>query len=543
MKTKKKFMMLPMIIMACAIFFIGTSCERTELPIVETSSVEVTGPTTATTGGNVTCDGNASITARGVVWSTTSQTPTTTDNEGKTEDGSGDGRFTSEITGLEPDTRYYVRAYAVNTEGPGYGNTREFWTEGNAPEVTTAQIDNITYTSATGGGEVTDDGDLEVTERGIVWNTSGNPTIDSDGKQQDDEGGLGEFTLDITDLELGTEYYVRAYAINQMGVGYGNQVTFETLSGHKLTLIADPEVGGELFGEGEFAEGEQVTVTADPTPGYTFIEWTVNGNNVSNSPEFEYEMPAQDVTLTAHFEDFDACDGVSSPNFDGHDYEIVNIGGRCWFAENLRTSVYSGGSQDNIPTDLTEVEWSETTDGAVAVYPHDLSAGGLDLHNLDSDEDVIDAYGKLYNGFAVQDNRNICPDGWKVASVDDWKNIVRYLVVKYNDVNESNVANALKSCRQVGSPEGGDCETDDHPRWDANTSHFGTDKYEFSALPGGERISSGSFFPNMGVQGAWWATTDNNPERIRMRNSTGEVMDDTQDINRGLSVRCVYDGE
>lgn len=89
-------------------------------PVLTTTSVINITNNSATTGGIITSDGGANITARGVVWST-SQNPTI-ELSTKTVDGSGIGSFTSSITGLLPNTTYYVRAYATNSVGTSYGN-------------------------------------------------------------------------------------------------------------------------------------------------------------------------------------------------------------------------------------------------------------------------------------------------------------------------------------------------------------------------------------------------------------------------------------
>ena len=96
-----------------------------DLPTISTSPVTGITATTASGGGNVTADGGAPVTARGVVWSTTSN-PTVTSNQGITSNGTGTGIFTSELTGLEPNTIYFVKAYATNSEGTAYGSAVEF---------------------------------------------------------------------------------------------------------------------------------------------------------------------------------------------------------------------------------------------------------------------------------------------------------------------------------------------------------------------------------------------------------------------------------
>ncbi len=195
------------------------------VPTVTTTSISNITDTTADSGGNVTDDGGVTVIARGVCWST-SQNPTTADS--KTTNGTGTGIFTSEITGLSPGTTYYVRAYATNEAGTGYGSEVEFSALAVAPTVTTADISDITGTTADGGGNVTDDGGGTVTVRGVCWSTSESPTIADD--KTEDGSGTGSFTSELTGLIAETTYYVRAYATNEISTAYGTQKSFETTS-------------------------------------------------------------------------------------------------------------------------------------------------------------------------------------------------------------------------------------------------------------------------------------------------------------------------
>jgi hypothetical protein len=102
-----------------------TTLPQSTLAIVTTNSVTNIKSTTATCGGNVTSDGGASVTARGVCWNTS---PTPTIRNPRTINGSGTGKFTSLITGLNQHTHYYVRAYATNNHGTAYGNQQVFTT-------------------------------------------------------------------------------------------------------------------------------------------------------------------------------------------------------------------------------------------------------------------------------------------------------------------------------------------------------------------------------------------------------------------------------
>jgi hypothetical protein len=111
-------------------------------PILSTTAISSIGLTSASSGGNVTSDGNATVTARGVCWNTTGS-PTISDS--KTSDGSGTGSFTSSITGLSLGTDYYVRAYATNSVGTGYGSEVPFTTLKNPQTITFNALSAKTY--------------------------------------------------------------------------------------------------------------------------------------------------------------------------------------------------------------------------------------------------------------------------------------------------------------------------------------------------------------------------------------------------------------
>ena len=193
------------------------------LPTVTTSSITGITTSSAVGGGNVTSQGTSSVSVRGICWST-EHNPTIDDSHA--ENGSGLGSYTCNIAGLTPGTTYYVRAFAINAQGTAYGDEVSFNTSANLPEVTTSQVTNVTQNSATGGGNVTSSGGATVTERGVCWGTNHNPTINDD--HASGGSGTGVFTAQITGLQSGTAYYLRAYAINAQGVAYGNEVVFTT---------------------------------------------------------------------------------------------------------------------------------------------------------------------------------------------------------------------------------------------------------------------------------------------------------------------------
>ncbi len=103
------------------------------------------------------------------------------------------------------------------------------------PTVSTTSVSSITANSATGGGNVTADGGASVTERGIVYATTQNPTTAN--SKVTSGTGTGSFTANMTGLTANTTYYVRAYAINSAGTAYGSQVSFTTLSAQTTTDV------------------------------------------------------------------------------------------------------------------------------------------------------------------------------------------------------------------------------------------------------------------------------------------------------------------
>lgn len=207
-------------------FGFSVRCVRDEIkPTVVTSHVSVISLDSVMCGGVVTEEGSATVTERGVCWST-SPNPTIADNYIPDADN-GLGSFTVYITNIpiEATTTYYVRAYATNIAGTAYGDNEQFTIlVYGAPVVETTPVHNFIANTATCGGQVYDEGGLPVTERGVCWSTSPDPTIDDNHIPVG--SGLGLFTCTITELDPDTTYYVRAYAINELFTEYGVQRVF-----------------------------------------------------------------------------------------------------------------------------------------------------------------------------------------------------------------------------------------------------------------------------------------------------------------------------
>lgn len=243
------------------------------LPTIVTTTATAITPTTGVSGGNITSDGGAPVTVRGICFSTTTN-PTTANTV--ISGGSGIGSFSSNLSGLTALTTYYIRAFATNSVGTAYGNQVSFTTtEYVIPTLTTIIASSITKTTATSGGDITSDGGATVTSRGICFNTAGNPTtantIVSGGS------GIGSFSCNLVGLSAAKTYYIRAYAINSVGTAYGNQISFSTSS---------PFTIGQSYGGGIIAYIDSTGfhgLIAAPTDQSTDIYWHVTADGTTGA--------------------------------------------------------------------------------------------------------------------------------------------------------------------------------------------------------------------------------------------------------------------
>ena len=218
-------------------------------------------------------------------------------------------------------------------------------------------------------------------------------------------------------------------------------------------------------------------------------------------------------------------------DIDGNVYPTVVIGNQEWMAVNLRTTRYADGS--DIPTNLDNSQWASTTQGARTIYPH------ANVDGVGSDEEMVAAYGQWYNWYTTVDDRGLCPTGWRVPTGYDWIDLTSFLTGH----NPDNLGNRLKSCRQVNSPLGEECAVSDHPRWNSNTNHHGTDEYGFDALPASARTSDGSFIPIIGHMTTYWSTSEFTGIYVYtwgLYASNGDLYPYNMfSKNYGFSVRCV----
>lgn len=187
-------------------------------------------------------------------------------------------------------------------------------------------------------------------------------------------------------------------------------------------------------------------------------------------------------------------------DIDGNEYDVIQIGNQFWMKQNLKVTKLNDG--ESIPED--NLTWSERTDPAWG-HVNDNSANNA-------------KYGKLYNGFAVASGK-LCPDGWRVPSVEDWDELVEFL--------GSSLGGKLKATTDEW----------DEPNIDATNSSG------FTALPAGERdINANSL--DFGIQAFFWTSTPNifETEKLEfrlLRYDFAGVLTGYADKRYGRSCRCI----
>jgi uncharacterized protein (TIGR02145 family) len=255
------------------------------LPNLTTLSMTGVEGTSATCNGTVTHNGYGEILARGFCWDTVPD-PTLATNV--TVDGAEMGAFSHTLTGLTPNTTYHVRAYVTNKVGTNYGSDVTFTTTA-VPVITTASVTNISYQSATAGGQnIADNGD-PITEKGICWSTQSQPDIN--GQHLAVGSGTAAFTGALTGLTPGYRYYVRAYATNSNGTAYGQEVSFVARNDANPcpgdTTVTDIE--GNIYHTVQL--GEQCWLkenlrTTHYADGSYFTESYYPNNDIANVPTY-----------------------------------------------------------------------------------------------------------------------------------------------------------------------------------------------------------------------------------------------------------------
>ena len=183
---------------------------------------------------------NSSYQTKGFCWST-SPNPTLADHYIVNNSAVNYlDQFTSSITGLDPGTTYYIRTFVTNVVGTGYSSSQGVFTTLAYPHIETDSVIALADSLVVTGGNILHSGHLPITEAGVCWSTSPNPTCNDRHISVNDT--IGHFQLTLTGLSADSIYYLRAYATNSSGIGYGQEYPFTARVNYGQTCPGSPTV-------------------------------------------------------------------------------------------------------------------------------------------------------------------------------------------------------------------------------------------------------------------------------------------------------------
>jgi uncharacterized protein (TIGR02145 family) len=361
----------------------------------------------------------------------------------------------------------------------------------------------------------------KITDKGVCWSTEPNPTIDNFSVS----AGSGAGTFDIKAIKVinNCKIYLRVYATNAKGIRYGDELACSTVP-HK-----DVVTGYFYYNEkGEPSIDGFVTKLLGATQvGFCWSKTAIPSieNSVSVIDPVKEQLTATLSDLERNTDYFvrvyAVCpEGVYYGNIvkfktyseqvtdiEGNKYNTVVIGTQTWTVENLRTTKYQNGSEVFYRNNGTS--WDTTNLAAYGYYAN--------LNNFKN------KYGYFYNHFAIDDNRNLAPNGWHIATFSDWQELVRYLVGEYSAVSQ--LISSVKSS------------------WPLNQNPPNISS-RFDALPGGYRKWPGGFDFEESATVWFWTTQEFIGEQAMAVSLSANISSHlitfkTQPMRTGAYIRCV----
>jgi uncharacterized protein (TIGR02145 family) len=475
--------------------------EKPAPPVITTTSVTEITTTTAVSGGEISDDGGATIISKGVCWNI-SDKPTNENN--KSTESSTSASFSSNLSQLTPGTTYYVRAYATNSAGTGYGGSVLFKTLGDLPASSSSSASDINTNSATLNGLINSNSlSTSVTFEYGITTSYGSIII----APQSPVSGEGNTSVNafITGLAPGTTYHFRIIATNDLGTTNSNDMIFTTLGQSPIVLY---EATANL-------QMRTITLNGSVNPNYlstiVAFEWgptTIYGNTItslqsplsgSTSINVNASLTGLNPGTTYHFrikainelgttvgddKSFTTLSPVT--DIDGNVYDVVTIGDQVWMAENLKVTKYGNGDIIETTTPATlDVSGSDSTKYQWA---------------YNGDESNVAAFGRLYTWYAATDNRDICPVGWHVPARTEWQVLYFYLRNNGYGYNGDINLNAKPLASKTGWHEDIQSGVPGNNQSENNSSGF-------TGYPAGIRLKDG-LFASASYLAVWWGSTN-----------------------------------
>ena len=471
-----------------------------EKPTITTTQISNITNNSAQSGGNVTVEGSSPITSRGVCWSTNTN-PNIADN--KTTDGTGTGSFTSSITGLSANTTYYVRAYATNNVGTGYGAEENFTTG-----VGTSDISLTLVSGALNGNSISPSLPELTVETGE--SITGSLNFDAD-NHYGNPGGIMPFAWTPAWGDHASSYIQISSSVpHNTTTNYNvsiNQTAPSTPGTYYLWFImSDKYNSGEMIScdrPAVWDDGDDIADMGETQYSQVVstgeVDWTYN-----NSPRHEKAVRAVKIVVQSQFTFTDPRDGST--------YEYVTIGDQTWMAENLAY--------------LPEVN-PRSVGSFYEPYYYVYGYEGTDVSAAKATDNYA-IYGVLYNCKAATIE---CPSGWHLPSDEEWKTMEKYLGMDSSEAdnklwrNSGDVGKKLKSTSSLWINEG-----------------HGDNSSGFNALPSGYRHNEGSI-GHIGDLVKFWSPIPGWSQLACGRNvsdnNDGVYREDRHHSSHGFSVRCV----
>ncbi len=321
-----------------------------------------------------------------------------------------------------------------------------------------------------------------------------------------------------TGLIYGVTYYYHVAAYTATNTSSWNWVIaaieFPAPTNLSAIGVSDTEIRLNWTDNTSFETG--FTIERDGGSGFTVLGYSTSDvtefidDGLNYGQSFQYRVSAYTPNITSSYSDL-ATGYVCSNcvvDFDGNIYETIQIGDQVWMAENLKVTHFRDGTSiTNVSGNAT---WSELTTEAYCIY-----------NNNESNE--IDNYGALYNWFAVTDYRNIAPEGWHVPDLGERIALKIYLT---NNGHSGTEGDALKSTSG----------------WDYDGN--GTDDYEFTAVPSGNRNPFSGAFLDLGSRHNFWTSNAMSNDYAydgKLTASFSGITESIADKRSGFSVRCLRD--